>query len=469
MTWRKSLLVFGCVLTGMAGDAWAQERSLSDLSFMSGCWRGKLAGRNGTVEERHSPPAAGLMLGTSHTVVDGRTAFFEFMKIEQTAGGIVMTPAPKGKLSVPFRMVSLDGKKAVFENLEHDFPKRIVYQLRDNGALAARIEGDKPEQAEEFVMDPIPCGTGNLANFWLKWGDPGQGVGQYENPTAIALFKDAFGMSTLLFADTNNHRIRSYTWNGMFIDKWGEEGDGPGQFRYPQGVAVNSRNEVVIADSGNHRIQVTAGSPDSLDQLPGQFRFTFGRRGTGPGELEEPSGVAVDQDDNIYVADAGNHRVQKFDAQGRFLAAWGGSGREPGKLDRPMGLAIDRARKWLYVTDTDNGRIQKFDLDGRLLLAWGEPGTRTDQLYRPKGIAVDAQGDLYVVDSNNHQVKKYTSEGVLLGSFGRNGMADGELWFPFGVAVDDGGRLFVTDSENGRIQVFRENPQVARLQAARAR
>ena len=155
MTW-KSCVVLGCLL--LAGDARAQEKSLSDLSFMSGCWKGKLTGQEGTVEERYAPAAGGVMLGTSQTVVNGRTAFFEFIKVEQTDGGIVMTPAPQGKPSVPFKMVRLEGKKAVFENLEHDFPKRILYQLREGGALVARIEGDKPEQGEEFVMDPIPCG-----------------------------------------------------------------------------------------------------------------------------------------------------------------------------------------------------------------------------------------------------------------------------------------------------------------------
>lgn len=162
MNWRRSLLVLCCAslaLGGITGTARAQERSLSDLAFMSGCWRGNLAGRNGTVEERYNPAAGGLMLGTSQTIVDGRTVFFEFIKIEQSEGGIVMTPAPRGKPSVPFKLVSLAGKKAVFENPEHDFPKRIIYQLRDDGSLVARIEGDKPEQSQEFVMPPIPCGT----------------------------------------------------------------------------------------------------------------------------------------------------------------------------------------------------------------------------------------------------------------------------------------------------------------------
>lgn len=161
MTWRRCLLVLCCAslaLGGMRGAARAQERSLSDLAFMAGCWRGTVA-EGGTVEERYNPPAGGLMLGTSQTIVDGRTVFFEFLKIEQSEGGIVMTPAPRGKPSVPFKLVSLAGKKAVFENLEHDFPKRIIYQLRDDGSLVARIEGDKPEQSQELVMPPIPCGT----------------------------------------------------------------------------------------------------------------------------------------------------------------------------------------------------------------------------------------------------------------------------------------------------------------------
>lgn len=141
----------------MAGTARAQERSLDDLSFLSGCWRGKLSGQDGTIEERYSQPAGGLILGTSQTLVGGRTAFFEFIKIEHSAEGIVMTPAPRGKLSVPFKMVRLEGKKAVFENLEHDFPKRIIYQLRGDGSLAASIEGEKPEQTQEFVMSPTSC------------------------------------------------------------------------------------------------------------------------------------------------------------------------------------------------------------------------------------------------------------------------------------------------------------------------
>jgi hypothetical protein len=142
------------------GEAWAQERSLSDLAFMSGCWRGKLAEGDGTIEERYNSPAAGLMLGTSHVIAGGKTSFYELIIIEQSSEGIAMTPSPRGNRSVPFKLVRFEPKRAVFENLEHDFPKRILYELREDGSLVARVEGDRPEKTQEFVMDAISCEPG---------------------------------------------------------------------------------------------------------------------------------------------------------------------------------------------------------------------------------------------------------------------------------------------------------------------
>lgn len=468
---KKCLLVFcaiSVIAAGGAAECRAEGWSLSDLAFMTGCWKGKLPNGRGTLEERYNAPTAGLILGTSQVVVDGRTTFFEFISIEQSDQGVLMIPAPMGNKSVPFKLVG-GGRSAVFENLEHDFPKRIIYRLRDDGFLVARIEGEKPEQAQEFVLAAEPCAAASIATYRLKWGESGRDLGQYDNPTALTLFRDTFGVSTLVFADTNNHHIRSYTWNGMFIDKWGEEGAGPGEFLFPKGIAINSRGDVVIADSGNHRIQVTTGSADSLSELPGKFRFTFGKRGSGPGDFEDPTGVALDREDNIYVADSGNHRIQKFDARGQWVAAWGKMGQGPGQFDRPLGLAIDSSHGWIYVADTDNARIQKFDASGKFLLAWGRSGVKEGEFYRPKGMSVGPDGSLYIADSNNHRIQKFDSDGVFLGSFGSRGMEDGELWFPFGVATDGEGRLFVTDSENGRIQMFRENPQVARINALRSK
>lgn len=150
----------GTVLLAMflIGGGWlpGHARTLGDVAFMSGCWRGQVGGGNGWIEERYGPPQAGMMLGTSHTVENEKTSFFEFIQITEAGGEVEMNPLPRGKKSVPFRLVKMEGKKATFENLQHDFPKRIVYQLKDDGSLFARVEGDKPEQTLEFLMKP--CG-----------------------------------------------------------------------------------------------------------------------------------------------------------------------------------------------------------------------------------------------------------------------------------------------------------------------
>lgn len=462
MRLRRLLPAAGLLAAGLVAAASAAAVSLSDLSFMSGCWKGKLAKGEGLIEERYNPAAGGLMLGTSQVVENGRTSFFELIKVEQQGDGVVMTPMPMGKASVGFKLVRFEGRKAVFENLEHDFPKRIVYSLREDGKLLAHIEGDKPEQAEDFLMSPVPCGTASLANFGWGWGDPGSDIGQYDNPSGLAVYRDPFGVASLVLTDTNNHRLRAFTADGMFIEKWGESGEGPSQFRYPQGVAVNSRLEMIVADAGNHRIEVTQGPPPDMMHLPGTHVRAFGREGSGDGELRNPLAVAVDAEDNVYVADTDNHRVQKFDREGRFLTRWGSHGRGSGEFDLPGGIAVD-GQGHVYVVDTDNHRVQKFDSTGRFLAVWGEGGSRPGQLYRPKGIAVDGHGDVYVADCNNHRIQKFSPEGRFLGAFGREGTGAGELSFPSAVAVDGAGRIFVADSGNDRIQVFRENESVARL------
>ncbi len=461
---RPGVILLTAMLLGCGWSAPAQAKTLADVAFMSGCWRGRLEGSD-WIEERYGPPAAGLMMGTSQTVEDQKTTFFEFIQIVEKDGEVEMIPAPGGQKSVSFRLVRVEGKKAVFENLEHDFPKRIIYQLKDDGSLFARVEGAKPEQAMDFSMKPVSCSGTNLANFSVNWGDPGSDIGQYDNPSGIAFYKDSLGVNSLVLTDTNNHRLRAFTANGMFIEKWGENGPGEGQFYYPQGVAVNSKGEVVIADAGNHRIELTLGPPPDMMHLPGSFIRAFGKDGTGDGEFHNPLAVAVDAQDYIYVADTDNNRIQKFDAKGQFMTKWGRGGRGEGEFNLPSGITLDSQGN-VYVVDTDNHRVQKFNADGKFVATWGQSGSKQGEFYRPKGIAADKEGNLYVADCNNHRVQKFSPTGKFLGAFGREGRAPGELSFPNAVAVDDTGHIYVADSGNDRIQVFQENKAVAELYKA---
>jgi len=125
--------------------------------FMAGCWRGDFP--SGTIEERYTPPAGGLMLGTTRYLKDGRAVQFEFTHIAEEGETVVLTPYPDGMRSEhAFRMTSSAAGRVVFEAPEHDFPKRVAYHKAPGDSLIARIDGGEgSDQAMEWRMGRIDC------------------------------------------------------------------------------------------------------------------------------------------------------------------------------------------------------------------------------------------------------------------------------------------------------------------------
>ena len=136
---RAALLTAAAVL--VAALAGAQPASLDPVAFIAGTWSGEEGGVS--MEEHWTAPAGGLMLGLHRDVAKGKAVFFEFLRLEVTPAGIVYLASPKGAPATPFRLVESGGNRAVFENRAHDFPTRIVYRLKSDGSLNARIEGTK--------------------------------------------------------------------------------------------------------------------------------------------------------------------------------------------------------------------------------------------------------------------------------------------------------------------------------------
>ena len=112
----------------------------------------------------------------------------------------------------------------------------------------------------------------------------------------------------------------------------------------------------------------------------GAFVATLG--GPGNGQFYTPYAVTVDGSGNVFVADSGNHRVQKFDNGGNFLMTWGSEGSGPGQFEAPSGVATD-GDGHVFVADTNNERIEKFDQNGTFLTAWGSGGTGNGQFDQP--------------------------------------------------------------------------------------
>lgn len=294
-----------------------------------------------------------------------------------------------------------------------------------------------------------------LVEHLYGWGEPGTGTGRFRAVRGIVAYdRKSIDRTIIVVADGGRDLLRSYTWDMMFIDKWGSAGSAPGEFHEPRGVAIDGDGNVIVADAANHRVQKTAVGTSTFLQRPGEPVLAFGTHGNADGQFNRPTGVAVDASGNILVADTENHRIQKFDPKGKFLAAWGARGSGDGMFFLPSYVAV-ASNGNIYVSDSGNNRIQVLDAKGKYLSTIGSIGSRPGYFAEPKGLAFDAAGDLWVVDRRNHRLQKFAKDGRSLGVFGSQGPGNDQFSYPEDLAFDSGGRLYVTDGMNGRIQVFK--------------
>lgn len=206
----------------------------------------------------------------------------------------------------------------------------------------------------------------------------------------------------------------------------------------PRAAAVDARGRILVAEARGDRVSVF--EPD------GTRAGSFGRRGSGSGELVRPGGLALGPQDRVVVADTGNHRLQVFDAEGASRAILGRLGSGPGELHTPLGVAADSER--IVVADSGNGRVQVFGWDGRWRAQLG-----AGELARPVDVALGADGEVYVADADRHRIARYGRDGRLLGEFGDYGWSPGLFSTPTGVAWS-GDTLLVADADNHRVQAF---------------
>jgi DNA-binding beta-propeller fold protein YncE len=174
---------------------------------------------------------------------------------------------------------------------------------------------------------------------------------------------------------------------------------------------------------------------------------SWGRFGIGREAFDHPVDVVADRDENMYIVDQGNNRIQVLDRRGRFLREWGGRGFGKGSFDNPTTIAIDTSSSVLYVLDTGNNRVQKFDLSGKYLLEFGRLGSGRGEFNKPTDLALDRKGNLYVADPGNNRIQRFDPTGAFIEEWGRYAQQrkGNDLEKPVSIAYsDDGfGNLFV--------------------------
>lgn len=202
----------------------------------------------------------------------------------------------------------------------------------------------------------------------------GAGHGRMKRPINVTIDRDG----TKYVTDTGRDQILIYDREDRFVSALGDEG----QSR-PVDVAIGGERLYVV-DIKNHQVQV-------LDKRSGRLLHRFGKAGSKPGELFQPTNIAIGPDGDVYVVDTGNFRVQRFTAEGSYVRSYGEVGISPGSFARPKGIALDKAGR-LYVVDAAFQNVQVFDNAGRLLLHFGEAREGFDGLSLPAALRIDYDG-----------------------------------------------------------------------------
>jgi YD repeat-containing protein len=232
-----------------------------------------------------------------------------------------------------------------------------------------------------------------------------------------------------------------------YFASFGGESSGPGKLSAPAGIATDAEGNVWVADTGHRRIQKF--------NSEGEFISQFGADGASDGQFSSPRGIAVDSKGNVWVSDSVSSRVQKFNSKGEYLAKFGSYGTGNGKFNSLQGLAVDaQGHVWAVNAASGKSRVQEFSTEGTYLSQFGTSGSADGQLMEPKGVAIDAKGNIWVADTGNNRIQKFNSKGEYLAKFGSLGTGNGQLKSPSALSFDGEGNIWVTDAGNNRLEKF---------------
>jgi sugar lactone lactonase YvrE len=220
------------------------------------------------------------------------------------------------------------------------------------------------------------------------------------------------------------------------------------RFKWLTGLAIDDSDRLFAADSGMKRVVV--------------FDKNHKIEGTIAEGLVAPGGLAIDNENRLlYVTDAEQDLVLVYDVDPPFklIRKLGKPGTKhtstlPGEFAKPVGVAVDQDGN-VFISDTWNNRIQEFDADGTFIRAFGEAGDGPGYFARPKGISIDGDGHIWVADAVQDRVQVFTPEGRLLIYMGENGLLPGQFQSLANVTVDKNNRVLTTELYPGRLQVFR--------------
>jgi outer membrane protein assembly factor BamB len=325
----------------------------------------------------------------------------------------------------------------------------VLYVADFNGTLTAFVTGSAtpvsqaavaPTQPVQSSPTPVPAGV-QATHLWTA-----------------QLGKDA--VAAIAFAPDGTVWVQDYggtAWifdrDGNLLDTWGTPGSGPGELSFKIAGEASWYGDLTFAADGSFFVAECGNSRVEKFDAQRNLVLSIGTRGRGDGQFLCPTGVAIGADGDIFVADNGRNDIQRFAPDGTFLGNLGTFG-------YPVDLTTDRSGN-LVFGEIDAQRVRVIAPDGTSVLSIGASGNTPGYLLWPNEIAVDEAGNIYVSDGRAVYVSVFDPRGVFLGTVGSEGTGDGQ--FGGGLtAVGHGGNgsVYVADlgtdgSGTFRIQKFK--------------
>ena len=222
------------------------------------------------------------------------------------------------------------------------------------------------------------------------------------------------------------------------------------QLMRPYGVTADSKGNIYAADQGVGAIFIFSENGDVQLIKHGD-----------DAHMPMVTGLAMDDNDRLFVGDSKLHHVLVFNAKHAVEASFGAD-----SLVAPAGIALDKENRFAYVVDTQQDQVLVFDADNyKLLRRIGTGGkkhtlTGPGDFSLPTGVAVDKDGNVYVTDTLNNRVEVFDADGAFVSQFGKSGDGPGHFARPKGIAVDGDGHIWVADEFQCRVQVFNKDGQL---------
>jgi DNA-binding beta-propeller fold protein YncE len=285
----------------------------------------------------------------------------------------------------------IDVRNELCALVEPSTPGALLLDFSTGRAIEITRFGGYGSKPGELIRPVDIAFTNDAQSVWIS--DPGN--------ARLSMFKVARAPGEPLRYDPVLARfVKSIDLNRLSAESGSASAPWPIE---PGTIECDASGDLYVADLANARV-VVIGSDLSI-------RRTFGRHGTGAGELLRPTAIAFSRSNElVYVVDAAAQRVQAFDREGSASFAFGGRGDAPGEFVRPFGCTVN-IDGFVYVTDEGAHVVQKFDERGRFVARFGVQGLGRIEFFEPQGIACDRSNALWIVDSGNHRVQVLPSDG----------------------------------------------------------